>query len=397
MKKYIILILCFLPMLGMAQSDQALSLEEAIASAKKSHPMLKESELGLEKEKVLKSSAFDLGPTLVNYSRGELNSSVIDYEWEISQGIAFPTVYTAKSKLQKEKIEQAEIETRISEFELEYQVRKSWYQWAFADSYLNLVADMANLFEGFDQAAGKRFAAGETNILEKKTAETHFGQVILERNQADHDVAIAYAQIRKWIGKASDYQLPEDAFTALAFPETGLPIENHLFLASSGQSIAVAQAYQKVEKSALWPKFKVGYMQQQIEGVAGFSGVKLGIEIPLFFWPQASQIKSAGFEVMQQEATLDHMQMMLEGSQESKMQEVLKYFQAVQWIESNGLSLSEELLRFATKSFNSGEIDYIEYILHLQEAFQIKKSYLQAVQAYNQAVIDLQYLNGKFE
>jgi len=60
------------------------------------------------------------------------------------------------------------------------------------------------------------------------------------------------------------------------------------------------------------------------------------------------------------------------------------------------LKTADELLRFAEKSYQSGEIDYVEYINAVNQALTTKTDYLTAIQQYNQAVIELQYLTGKF-
>lgn len=80
---------------------------------------------------------------------------------------------------------------------------------------------------------------------------------------------------------------------------------------------------------------------------------------------------------------------------EKKKQEYRKYEEMIHFYENESLKLSEELIRVATKNYRIREIDYMDYIRNLEQAIEIKTSYLDAINGYNKAVIDLWYLEGK--
>ena len=65
------------------------------------------------------------------------------------------------------------------------------------------------------------------------------------------------------------------------------------------------------------------------------------------------------------------------------------------YYETIGLKQAEEIIRVSQISYNLGEIGYIEYIQNLTQAFDTKLKYLAALISYNQAIILLNYLNGK--
>ncbi len=45
--------------------------------------------------------------------------------------------------------------------------------------------------------------------------------------------------------------------------------------------------------------------------------------------------------------------------------------------------------------FTAGEYDYIRYLTTVSDAYRIREEYLSAVYAYNQSLIQLQYLIGQ--
>ena len=49
----------------------------------------------------------------------------------------------------------------------------------------------------------------------------------------------------------------------------------------------------------------------------------------------------------------------------------------------------------AQKSLENGAIDYVEYVQNVDQALELKLGYLNTLNEYNQAIIDLQYLIGE--
>jgi cobalt-zinc-cadmium resistance protein CzcA len=71
-----------------------------------------------------------------------------------------------------------------------------------------------------------------------------------------------------------------------------------------------------------------------------------------------------------------------------KQQLTLAYY------ERSALKQSALLIESAEKSYQSGEIDYFEYILSLGEAFTLQLEYLGELLSFNQTVIDIDNLIG---
>ena len=70
----------------------------------------------------------------------------------------------------------------------------------------------------------------------------------------------------------------------------------------------------------------------------------------------------------------------------SQLQDALSYY------EIEGDKLSEEILKTAHGSFRNGEIDFYQYIQSLESAYEIKLSYLDKLNEYNQTIITINYL-----
>ena len=65
---------------------------------------------------------------------------------------------------------------------------------------------------------------------------------------------------------------------------------------------------------------------------------------------------------------------------------------ALDFYEEEGAVLSKEILKTANGSFKNGEINFYQYILSLENAYEIQLNYLENLNAYNQTVIAINYL-----
>ena len=55
---------------------------------------------------------------------------------------------------------------------------------------------------------------------------------------------------------------------------------------------------------------------------------------------------------------------------------------------------SSLVIENATKSYFAGEIGYIEFLENARQGYDIQLNYLEALNNYNQTVIQLEYLSG---
>ncbi|GIZ15809.1 TolC family protein [Capnocytophaga catalasegens] len=77
---------------------------------------------------------------------------------------------------------------------------------------------------------------------------------------------------------------------------------------------------------------------------------------------------------------------------ESLREALTQQERALEYYQTGGNSLADELLRMAQSSFKHGEIDYFQYILTLKNAYQLKVEHLQSLNSYNQTLLQLHYL-----
>jgi cobalt-zinc-cadmium resistance protein CzcA len=74
--------------------------------------------------------------------------------------------------------------------------------------------------------------------------------------------------------------------------------------------------------------------------------------------------------------------------------EYLKTKESLTYYETAGIAQADEISQTAQTAYNLGEIGYMEYIQNQQTAIGIKLQYADALNAFNQSIITLNYLKG---
>ncbi len=122
-------------------------------------------------------------------------------------------------------------------------------------------------------------------------------------------------------------------------------------------------------------------------------GYQVGLHIPILFFGNSSKIKAANIskQAAQQEAA-DY-KIRLNSEYNQLIQQMKKHEEALSYYENEGKNLSEEIIKTASMSYKNGEIDFFEYIQSLENSYNIILTYYENLNAYNQTVLQINYLN----
>ncbi len=391
-----LLILIGLPFSSFAQDTRILNLNDAVAIAMENHPSIKSSTLEVEKMEALKKTALDLGNTSFKYSIGELNGLGTDTEWSISQTIDFPTSYLVKAKLQKEQLKKADMENSLAKLNLERDVRRAYYDMAYRQSKLNLLKDQELVYAKFSEQAELKYSLGETNMLEKVSAEGKAEAIKLKRKVAESDVAFCKQVLQNLLSTDMNFDIQMKQQMKLADPTNFKLNENTPAVVYFNQTEKITTQAYKLQKTAMLPKLSVGYINKEIDGVDGFTGISVGASIPLFFRAEQGRIQGAKLESEKAKYEAETATLFLDLGLKNLKNDFRKSSEAVNYFEEKGLKISDELLQYAQLAYREGEINYVTFLATIEQAITIKDEYLESLNAYNQKVIQIHFISGTF-
>lgn len=375
---------------------QKITIEEAVSIALENNPSIKAANLEVEKQEILKKSAFDLDKTSISYTKGQINAQQQDYQWEISQDFKFPTVYGTQSKLQKERIALSEVSMTLQKNNLERTVRNTYMQLQYTKSRFILIEELEKDFQDFAIIAEKRFDAGETNLIEKMSAQGKREEIRLLKSEAILDIENLRKQLQLLLNIEKNVTISEEELIKIPFNTIQELGNESPFLKLQEQIVNVSEREHKLEKARFLPDISAGYFSQQIEGITNFTGFQVGIKVPLFFWSQKGKTQAAKKNTEIAQMNFEQTKLDINSALQNQLQDHKKHKASLLYYETKGLQLADKLFSSANIAYKEGEIGYVEYIATLEQAVQIKRNYLNRLNLYNQTINEINYLTRKY-
>lgn len=388
-----LLLLLFGVSFANAQERVLFSAENAYELALENNSSLKASNLKLEETQALIGSAFQLDKTAVYYQYDENNLALNDKPlnvYGVSQDFKFPTVYFSEKKLNQSRYALVKAEHDIVQKRLKKAVYSRFYSLQYALYKADAYSYLDSLYQNFSQAAERRFELGETNYLEMITAQSKHRLLQSLYKRALQDVVLAKEQLQA--------EIQIDSFTVEKIEPGKLPLEMVSLTDNPGvqffeQSKAFYQAFQRREGQNLLPDLSVEYFLGTNNGLdQNLQGYQFGLKIPLFFNGNAHKMKAAKISTLAAEEQQKNYQFKLESEYQSLLSKLESYNQTLQYYNSQGKQLSEQLIKTANRSFKEGEINFFQFIQSIETAKEIELTYLENLNAYNQTVIAINFL-----
>jgi cobalt-zinc-cadmium resistance protein CzcA len=395
---------------GRAQNQKNINLHEAIQMALDSNLNIRSSMYSVEVQKALKGTSWDIGKTNIDVEYGRFNSYTKDNSYTISQSFAFPTVYSNQHKLANAHVKSSEWQLKTSQLEIATQVKQLYWQLAYLYSKQKLLSYQDSLFSGFTKAAELRANVGETNKLEMITARSQSLEIKNQLQQliADKGILNRYLQTLLNVGFVilpADTVLRQIEFSSDA---RNMKPEANPSVSYAKQQKEIAHLEKQLEISRTLPDFSIGYFsqtiqgEQEVNGVARnfgpgdrFNGIQAGIAIPLWFSPSVSRVKAAKMREQVANTNAEYYEKTVLGNYQSLLDEYKKYRSSVDYYEKQAIPEANLIIDQTTRSYKAGALDYMDFILSLNRALSIKQNFLDAINSYNQTVIQIEFISGK--
>jgi cobalt-zinc-cadmium resistance protein CzcA len=393
-----------------AQQVKTVDLKQAVQIALDNNLAVHSSAYSLDEQKVLRGAAWDLPKTSIEGQYGQFNSFKKDNSFTISQSFDFPTVYINQRKLSNANVKSSEWQLKAKQLETATQVKQVYWQLAYLYSKRKLLIYQDSLYNGFLRAAELRAKAGETNRLEMISARSQNLEVKNQLQQVILDQAISRQKLQTLLNSESPVIPADTVLIRIAF--SALPDSAAIKMNPSNsymqQQVEVSQFEQKVEQSRLMPDITVGYFSQTLQGVQDidgvprtygpgdrFTGVQAGIAVPLWFKAAASRSKAAAIKRQAAKTDAEYFTKTLSGSYKTLLGEYTKFNNSVEYYEKQAIPEANLIIEQAARSYKAGALEYLDYILSLNQALSIKQSYLDALNNCNQTIISIEFITGK--
>jgi len=392
------------------RNGKQINLPQAIQMALDSNLTIRSSAYNVDLQRALNGASVDIGKTSVEGQFGQFNSYSNDNGFTVSQSFAFPTVYVNQHKLAVAKVKSSEWQLKGSQLEIATQVKHIYGQLTYLYSKKKLLNYQDSLYSGFLRAAQLRAKTGETNQLEMITARSQAMEVRNQLQQVLSDITIFGKKLQTLINSKMAVLPADTALKRIEFvpAQDSLTVTQNPMLKLIRQEVEVSHREKKVEQSRLLPDFTVGYFSQTIQGTQDvngiprtfgnnyrFNGIQAGISIPLWVAPYASKIKAAGINENIARTNADNFHKSLTNNYEELLEEFRKNYATIDYYEKQALPEAQLIIEQSSRSYKAGEMNYQDFVLSLGRALTIKQNYLDALNNYNQTIIQIENISGK--
>ncbi len=317
-----------------------------------------------------------------------------DYTFMFSQSIPWPTLLKAQVKALTSAKVMSEKRLKITQNLVVSSVKFYYYQILAQQKNLEFLASQDSLYTQMKRAATIKFQQGETNRLEMMAAETRLREFQQKRIALEADQKTAYQNLAYWINEPGEFEIEGKEMLAMESGVTGLDLSKNPTIELLAEQVEHGKLLTAVERERLKPDVRIGMTNQSIENVGGQNFVQAGLAIPIFGKGQKAKIASAK---LQEEAFVSQKiqaESALKTDYKNAEAAVAKYRASLAYYTSTALPQAILLEKTALKSYQQGEIEYVEMLQNTQQAWQIRESYIQEVNAYNQAIITRQTIIG---
>ena len=356
---------------------------------------IKAAQLQLDKAKAAIQSAysFDKMNVYYSYDQNNLALNVLPLRvFGVQQRFDFPTVYGAKKKVLTSEYDKEKARYDLQKNKLNLAVSKVYEQIVFLQNQEKRYGYLDSLYQNFSKASNRRFELGETNYLEKITAQAKAGQIQTKKTQIEKDKIAQYELLKSLVQSDETILISNTNLTPIVdLANTSNTGFHSIYLEE------VTKTYKNeisLQKSNWLPDINIDYFQGRNNGLSqSLYGFQLGVAIPILFTGTTSKIKVAELELQSWQQQKINEEQKMSSYLIQKKNELAKFQEAINYYQKHGKKLSDEIIKVANLSYKNGEIDFFQYIQSLENASSIQSDYLETVLQFNLTQLELNYPN----
>lgn len=308
----------------------------------------------------------------------------------ISQSLAFPSLYQARKEYFRQLLKYQQLGTASLQALIKKETRMLYYQLWYLQDKLQLYKSLDSLYSSLFQAASLRVSTGEASGLEQIAAQAKTQEAKALLTQNEKDMQLQQQQLMLLLNQEEPILPLNEALEQLPF----VPAEadnSHPFLVQQEQNLATAKANITMQKRTNLPELSGRIFSQQLWGANNpYSGFSVTAAFPLFGASRA-KVKEARAEQVVQQKQLTYQKQQFSGQLQNTRTEIQRNLAMLQYYTQAGLAQATAIIKAATLSYQAGEISFAELSQFLTQAIAIRSNYLDALNNYNQAVIQYDY------
>jgi outer membrane protein, heavy metal efflux system len=388
MVRYVFLVLLFFFLYQSGKAQRLITQDEAVNLAINNQRNLRAANLSVQQQEQLLTGVAGL-------SNPQVFGEITPYEpllLGVQQTFSLPVVYRRNKALQVQTLQLARLQLQGTQYNLKRDLRLSYLGLQYLAERRRLLLYQDSIYQAIKVSSKRFFDAGQINKLEELQSTTQADAVRNELNRIQSDVAGALQLFSFLTGITDSFNVsPLATYVGAAMADTGVTNIQQQILQ---QQIAINEAQLDVTRASLLPQVQAGVSFPTTSEFERPLGAQVGITIPIWRKQNRSQIAAARTDIEVAKAQQELSQQRLNADYRQAIAAYRRELQSLTYFNQTALPQARAIIETSQRLFQGGELNYIESLRNLQTAFDIFFNHLETHRAYNEAVIQLNYLNG---
>lgn len=380
-----------------------MTLEQCFQLADKQNLTLQAGRKSIERAKVMEGTAWDVDKTEIAFGQNPASSGDTDNALAFSQGIEFPTVYTARRGQLKAETQAEKSRLGVTNQQIKLEIASAYYAMLYQTHRLSILQRQDSILDHYCDVAEKRYKAGEARQLEFLTAERLRNENHLEMVNVKSVAENKQLELMALLNTDQPVLPAESYLIALQSPVSGTfnyqqtadaqyqqdrlkALDKEVKCAKTGYVPSLSLTVRTQALISSWDPYHID-RQRFTEG--NFFGFEIGVGMPLFYGATKAKVKAAKKD--REVAELEMLQERREKERDyrlgyNRFQNAAK---RMAYYNGENISKAKEIVRLSTAEYESGEISYVEYANALQEAIDMGMKQADVINEYNEAALAL--------
>jgi cobalt-zinc-cadmium resistance protein CzcA len=377
-----------------AQS-KPLSLDEAILAAFRNNKQISAYTMKVKVGEVLKPTAFTIDKTLVYYGYDQNNIAENGYPLKVfglEQTFNFPTVYSAQRKANTIEVTMAEKELYRLKQNLAKEVSQAYFEIAYLLNREKIFTEIDSLYSGFGLKMDYKHEKGDISQLDLLNSRAKQQQIKRLISELKYNLVTANEKLKALIQSDSAFEVSVQDLEIVRVKEVDPLLTPGLQLMKLQNNYLNASLL--VERNRLFPDISLAYFNgfNSYEGSKNYQGFQVGMAFPLFFGEQNAKIKANKIALNINESLQQNEIAEILARKAELRNELSKYQEAIDYYNTSGKQLSEEILRSSKRGYDLGEIEFFQFILSVENALSLTLDYYENVSKFNFTALEINYL-----
>ena len=391
---------------GIGFSQTPISLEIAIDKAFKNNLNIKSGTLRIDYQNKMQKSAVIIDPLNISAEIGQMNSFYVDNKFSVSQTIRLPKFYNAQKTVLMEEYKNSLLHLDLQKWQLKKEISLVYNELNYFIEKKKLLKKADSIFTQYFNRADLRLKKGESNLLEKATAENLRSQAEMQLKSLEKDREISIQKLSFLINDGTFYQNENAKYGILNLENLNAEYAgNPLVLKQLEQEKNIQNAKLLAEKAKLSPSLNLGVNSMTMKGNGAdekyynathrFQSGFVGVGIPVFNSAQKSVIEAQKVNQLIAENNYQLGLVNLKNQYLQNLGQFQKLNDEVSYYQKTGLQNSESILKTANNQYFNGEINYLEWTLLVTQAFEIQNKYIDRLKETNDKIIEINSLKSE--